>query len=70
MTTDRQESTPREDSAEALVRLKAEHQDLETRLLELDGNVYLTPDEQFERKRIQKLKLKKKDQIARLTNLD
>jgi uncharacterized protein YdcH (DUF465 family) len=70
MTKDRHESTPQEDSAEALVRLRAEHKDLETRLEELDGNVYLTPDEQFERKRIQKLKLKKKDQIASLMTRD
>jgi len=28
--------------------------------------VYLTPDEEMERKRLQKLKLAKKDQIARI----
>jgi len=49
-----------------IARLKDEHQRLEARLVELDGFVYLTADEQFERKRIQKLKLFKKDMLGQL----
>jgi hypothetical protein len=49
-----------------LAELTAEHEALEARLRELDRFVYLTPDEQLERKRIQKLKLQKKDQIQAL----
>lgn len=47
-------------------RLREEHALLETRLENLNGLVYLTPAEQFERKRIQKLKLQKKDLLAHL----
>ena len=47
-------------------QLTLEHKQLEDRLVELDRNVYLTPDEQYERKRIQKLKLRTKDEIQRL----
>ena len=50
-----------------IARLRAEHQQLESRLDELNALVYLTPDEQFERKRIQKLKLQKKDMLHRLS---
>jgi hypothetical protein len=64
------EATRGEATAEKLARLRAEHSELEGRLQELDRYVYLTPDEQFERKRIQKLKLRKKDEIARLTQSD
>jgi hypothetical protein len=50
-----------------LERLKAEHQALEKRLEELNGHIYLTPEEQVEKKRIQKLKLAAKDHIQALT---
>ena len=43
-----------------------EHRMLDDKLKELDRKVYLTPDEEMERKRLQKLKLAKKDQIARM----
>jgi uncharacterized protein YdcH (DUF465 family) len=43
-----------------------EHRMLDEKLKELDRKVYLTPDEEMERKRLQKLKLAKKDQIARM----
>ena len=48
-------------------RLQQEHSELQARLQELDNRLYLTPQEEFERKTIQKLKLQKKDQIAALT---
>jgi uncharacterized protein YdcH (DUF465 family) len=43
-----------------------EHRMLDDQLKEFDRKVYLTPDEEMERKRLQKLKLAKKDQIARM----
>jgi len=46
--------------------LVQEHRMLDDKLKELDRKVYLTPDEEMERKRLQKLKLAKKDQIARI----
>jgi uncharacterized protein YdcH (DUF465 family) len=46
--------------------LVQEHRKLDDKLKELDRKVYLTPDEEMERKRLQKLKLAKKDQIARM----
>ena len=51
-----------------LSALEAEHRELEARLAALDRHVYLTPDEQLERKRIQKLKLQKKDEILRISS--
>jgi len=67
MSKGRSDAAPQEDLADKLERLRGEHRELEDRLQALDSNVYLTPEEQFERKRIQKLKLQKKDQIAHLT---
>lgn len=49
---------------EELRHLWREHQALERRLGELDGLAHLTPEEQMERKRVQKLKLAGKDRIA------
>ncbi len=49
------------------MELKREHRALERRLEELNGFVYLTPEEQYERKQIQKLKLQKKDALRELT---
>lgn len=46
--------------------LVREHRALDDQLKEFDRKVYLTPDEEMERKRLQKLKLAKKDQIARM----
>ncbi len=43
-----------------------EHRMLDDKLKEYDRKVYLTPDEEIERKKLQKLKLAKKDQIARM----
>ena len=64
-STGSSEATPTNINEE-LTRLVREHRDLESRLEALDSEVYLTPDEQLERKRIQKLKLKKKDRIHQL----
>ena len=66
MNRDTIEVVPHDDADAKIVRLKEEHQALERRLDELDKLVYLTPDEQLERKRIQKKKLHKKDMIRAL----
>ena len=46
--------------------LVQEHRSLDDKLKELDRKVYLSPDEEMERKRLAKLKLAKKDKIAQL----
>ena len=51
---------------EEFKKLTKEHKDLERVLTEIDKKVYLNPDEEMERKRIQKLKLLKKDKMAEL----
>ncbi|GAB4417937.1 MAG: DUF465 domain-containing protein [Thermodesulfovibrionales bacterium] len=51
---------------EEFKRLDDEHKNLEHLLSEIDRKVYLTADEEVERKRIQKLKLIKKDRMAEL----
>jgi uncharacterized protein len=43
-----------------------EHKQLDVMLAEMDKKHYLTPEEEFERKRMQKEKLLKKDKIAEL----
>lgn len=43
-----------------------EHRSLDEKLKEFDRKVYLSPDEEMERKRLQKLKLAKKDRIAQM----
>ncbi len=47
-------------------KLGQEHKNLEGILAELDKKVYLTPEENVERKKVQKLKLAKKDRMAEL----
>ena len=47
-------------------KLSEEHKSLETQLSELTTKVYLTQEEEVEKKRIQKLKLVKKDKMAEL----
>jgi hypothetical protein len=44
--------------------LQLQHQDHERRLAELSQKVWLTPDEELEEKRLKKLKLRLKDQMA------
>ncbi|HSB34585.1 MAG TPA: DUF465 domain-containing protein [Nitrospirota bacterium] len=43
-----------------------EHHKLESTLASIDSHVYLTPEEELERKRIQKLKLAAKDKMMAL----
>mgnify|MGYP003955274321 CR=1 FL=1 len=50
-----------------LAALLAAHEELEVELAGLNTRVYLTPDEQFQRKRIQKRKLLLKDKIRVLS---
>jgi len=40
-----------------------EHRKLETMLADIDSHRYLSPEEEFERKRIQKMKLAAKDRM-------
>ncbi len=48
---------------ETLRQLMQEHESFERRLSGLDQNLYLTPTEEIERKRIQKLNLRGRDRI-------
>jgi uncharacterized protein YdcH (DUF465 family) len=47
-------------------KLGEEHKDLEQLLSDIDRKRYLTQEEELERKKIQKLKLIKKDRMAEL----
>jgi uncharacterized protein YdcH (DUF465 family) len=47
-------------------KLSEEHRSLDTLLSEIDSKRYLTPEEEFERKKIQKQKLLKKDRMAEI----
>jgi len=47
-------------------RLYEEHHLLEKELQKLDQKAYLTPDEEIERKKVQKLKLAGKDEMERM----
>lgn len=51
------------DQVPELRGLYAEHQDLEKQLDKLNHKHYLTPDEELEKKRLQKLKLAGKDRM-------
>ena len=62
---DREEEVSTEGEVE---RLEREHRELKARLSELNSRLYLSPEEEIERKTIQKLKLAKKDRIAILSN--
>jgi hypothetical protein len=46
--------------------LRLQHQNHEKRLEELNNKAWLTPDEEMEAKRLKKLKLHLKDQMANL----
>jgi uncharacterized protein YdcH (DUF465 family) len=45
---------------------EAEHYELESTLKSIDSHVYLSPEEEVERKRIQKLKLATKDKMMEM----
>jgi uncharacterized protein YdcH (DUF465 family) len=49
-----------------MVRLKERHDELERRLAELERHLSLTLDEQVERIRLKKEKLRTKDELTRL----
>ena len=49
---------------EEFKRLYEEHHNLDILLAEIDKKVYLTPEEEIERKQLQKKKLSKKDKMA------
>lgn len=51
---------------EEFKKLDEEHRGLKALLAEMDKKVYLSADEEMERKRLQKLKLFKKDKMAEL----
>ena len=51
---------------EEFKRLSEEHRNLDGLLAEIDSKRYLTPEEEVERKKIQKQKLLKKDRMAEL----
>ena len=53
-------------AAVQMVRLKQRHGELERRLAELERHLSLTPDEQVERSRLKKEKLRTKDELQRL----
>ncbi|MDP2167240.1 MAG: DUF465 domain-containing protein [Thermodesulfovibrionales bacterium] len=52
--------------SEEFRKLGDEHQSLESMLTGFTERAYLTPEEEVEKKRIQKLKLVKKDRMAEL----
>jgi len=47
-------------------KVSDEHHKLDTLLAEIDKKVYLTPEEEIERKKLQKQKLLKKDLMAEM----
>lgn len=52
--------------SEEFKKLDEEHRSLKSLLAEIDRKVYLSTDEELERKKLQKLKLSKKDKMAEL----
>jgi hypothetical protein len=53
-------------AAVEMVQLRERHGEIERRLTELDRHLSLSPDEQLERARLKKEKLRNKDRIALL----
>lgn len=49
---------------EEFKKVDEEHRSLKSLLAEMDRKVYLSADEEMERKKLQKLKLSKKDRMA------
>lgn len=62
-------TSPGASTSELLARLRQEHAMLEADLETYNARLYLSAREQMERKRLQKLKLVKKDLIQRLERL-
>jgi hypothetical protein len=56
----------KDELAAILIKLREEHQALEAKLNQYQRRVYLTAEEQVEKKDLQKLKLKTKDRIFAL----
>jgi uncharacterized protein YdcH (DUF465 family) len=54
-------------AVQMVVRLKERHGELERRLAQLERHLSLTPDEQVERSRLKKEKLRTKDELQRLS---
>ncbi|MFI5294546.1 MAG: DUF465 domain-containing protein [Thermodesulfovibrionales bacterium] len=50
--------------SEEFRKVLEEHHGLDATLAEIDKKVYLTPEEEIERKKLQKQKLAKKDKMA------
>ena len=53
-------------AVQMVTRLRERHGELERRLAELERHLSLTPDEQIERSRLKKEKLRTKDELQRL----
>ena len=51
---------------EEFKKVSEEHHQLDGLLTEIDKKVYLTPEEEIERKKLQKQKLAKKDRLAEM----
>jgi uncharacterized protein YdcH (DUF465 family) len=49
-------------------RLVDEHRELDRKVQELDTRIYLLPEEEVERKKLSKIKLSKKDKIAKIVS--
>ena len=64
-----QSSPQRESTEQLLLKLRQEHAMLEAELEGFNQRLYLGAHEQMERKRLQKMKLVKKDLIQRLERL-
>jgi uncharacterized protein YdcH (DUF465 family) len=47
-------------------RLEREHRSLDRQLMTFETHVYLSPEEEFERRRLQKLKLATKDKMMEM----
>lgn len=47
-------------------RLAVEHKSLDEKVAEMESKGYLTPEEDLERNKLKKLKLKKKDRMAEI----
>lgn len=69
VSTNLTETTSQSAARAEWARLDREHRELKARLSELNSRLYLNPDEELERKKIQKLKLAKKDRLVQLAAL-